>query len=421
MTLDFQHQRVMDDLLGAERAMREKNEEVIRDMQQGFVKLANKFDGERFESLRRDNPMIPGSWTVADWMRFFEDVTLTTRGWNTPELRDRREIQELQQQVEAYKAKVKDLEKRLEEERTKEPAAASPNQARAIPEKKSKAAPRPIAVQPQEDEITPPTSDMVKDVSSILSSLPSKVPAPYEKILDGGNRTGVILDQALQRYWIMIYLIGRWRISTWIEMDVVVSQVVGLKPGAGSMHRLLENLVEKNLVYSETIRGPYTSLSLYRLSPEGEKMYETLFHAKPVENEWARINRLHQGEQEVQHTMNIIAFTAHARARGYSTRTLPENKETSTPPDLWISRDGESLYVEVELSEKENPIKWKNQAKLNNGKVAIAAGTLQQRETLVNDCKAMHLTGYAVEMEIMVKAKRFGNITPDDPLWTEIW
>ena len=242
MTLDFQHQRVMDDLLGAERAMREKNEEVIRDMQQGFVKLANKFDGERFESLRRDNPMIPGSWTVADWMRFFEDVTLTTRGWNTPELRDRREIQELQQQVEAYKAKVKDLEKRLEEERTKEPAAASPNQARAIPEKKSKAAPRPIAVQPQEDEITPPTSDMVKDVSSILSSLPSKVPAPYEKILDGGNRTGVILDQALQRYWIMIYLIGRWRISTWVEMDVVVSQVVGLKPGAGSMHRLLENL-----------------------------------------------------------------------------------------------------------------------------------------------------------------------------------
>src|ERR1700690_676168 len=225
-------------------------------------------------------------------MRFFEDVTLTTRGWNTPELRDRREIQELQQQAEAYKAKVKDLEKQLEEERTKEPAAASPNQARAIPEKKSKAAPRPIAVQPQEDEITPPTSDMVKDVSSILSSLPSKVPAPYEKILDGGNRTGVILDQALQRYWIMIYLIGRWRISTWIEMDVVVSQVVGLKPGAGSMHRLLENLVEKNLVYSETIRGPYTSLSLYRLSPEGEKMYETLFHTKPVENEWARINRL---------------------------------------------------------------------------------------------------------------------------------
>ncbi|MGA7194443.1 MAG: hypothetical protein WBW94_12510 [Anaerolineales bacterium] len=161
-------------------------------------------------------------------------------------------------------------------------------------------------------------------------------------------------------------------------------------------------------------------MNLYRLSSEGEQLYEALFQAKPAENGWSRINRLHQGEAEIRHTVNMIAFAAHAHARGYSTRILPENKETSTPPDLWIARDGESLYVEVELSEKENPIKWKNLAKLNHGKVAIAAGTAKQHETLVNDCKAMYLTGYAMNIESIVK-KSFKEITPDDPLWTEIW
>ncbi|MGA7194444.1 MAG: hypothetical protein WBW94_12515 [Anaerolineales bacterium] len=253
MTLDFQHQRAMDDLLGAERAMREKNEQTIRQLRDLLAGIALLFDGTRYQDLTRADPQIPGSWTVDDWRIFFNGVTLTTRGWNTPELRDRREIQELQQQVEGYKAKVKDLERRLEEERVKEPAATAPNQAKAFPEKKSKAVPRPIA-KPQEDEATPPLLDLAKEVSTILSSLPSRAPSPYEKILDGGNRTGAILDQALQRWWIMIYLIGRWGLSTWIEIDVVVSHVAGVKPGAGSVHRLLEKLVEKKFIYSEAIR-----------------------------------------------------------------------------------------------------------------------------------------------------------------------
>ena len=137
-------------------------------------------------------------------------------------------------------------------EKREAPVVGSPATATAGSEKKSKAVPRPIA-KPQEDEVTPPLLDLAKEVSTILSSLPSRAPSPYEKILDGGNRTGVILDQALQRWWIMIYLIGRWELSTWIEIDVVVSHIVGVKPGAGSVHRLLEKLVEKKFIDSEAI------------------------------------------------------------------------------------------------------------------------------------------------------------------------
>ena len=254
MTLDFQHQRAMDDLLGAERAMREKNEQTIRQFRDLLAGIALLFDGTRYQDLTRTDPGIPNSWTVEDWKEFFNGVTLTTRGWNTPELRDRREIQELQQQVEGYKAKVIMLERQLME-KCEAPAEGSPTTATAGSEKKSKAVPRPITLpKRQEDEATPPLLDLAKEVSSILSSLPSRAPSPYEKILDGGNRTGVILDQALQRWWIMIYLIGRWGLSTWIEIDVVVSHVAGVKPGAGSVHRLLEKLVEKKFIYSEAIR-----------------------------------------------------------------------------------------------------------------------------------------------------------------------
>ncbi len=427
MTLDFayQRQRAMDDLLEAERAMRAKNESTVRDLQQVLTEIAVRLDGERFESMRRGNPNIPSMWSAAEWRTFFTQVSLPGRGWNAPELKFQREQREYLQQIEGLKAQIKALEIQLEKEQAEKVAEPMPAST-SNTEPKSKAVPRPmIAMQGRDDDLTPPVDVLVNDVKSILNSLPDKAPAPFDKVLTGGYRTGKDLSQAIQRYWLMTYLIGRHRLSAFLEMDVIISRAVGLKPGAGSMHRAMENLVSEKLVITETIKSAYTTLALYHLSPQGEHLYEAVFQSKCVEGEWERINRLHQGEQETQHTMNMIAFAIHARVRGYSTCILPENKQTSTQPDLWIKRGDESLYVEVELSEKENSSKWKNQAKLNNGKVAICAGTPKQHETLASDCKAMHLTGYATNLETLVaiaKAKKgFGFLDPDDPLWLEVW
>ena len=427
MMFDIQRQRSMNDLLSAERSMREKNEAVIHEYQNFLVYLAVHFDGQRYQDLQHGDPHIPAKWTTADWKTFFDAIQISS-GWNAPEIRNQREMAELKQQVEVYKAKVTSLEKQLKAEQARQAesgAGAGTVQPDHSPDKKSKAMPRPALsiLLPGENEATPPLETIIKDVQSILPHLPRKTPAPFEEILDGGNRTGANLDQAFSRYWIMMYLLGRWKLSTWLETDRVVSatSIPPIKPGAGSMHRIMDDLIGKNLVVSETIHLPYTSLALHRLSSEGEQLFEAIFHAKPVENEWARINRLHQGEREPQHTMAIIVFAIHARARGYSTRILPENKQTSTPPDLWISRGAESLYVEVELSEKESPVKWKNQAMLNNGKVAICAGNLSQHEMLVSDCKAMHLTGYATNLEAVVKTCRFYEINSETPLWMEVW
>ncbi|HUI87271.1 MAG TPA: hypothetical protein VLX61_00975 [Anaerolineales bacterium] len=429
MTLDlsFPHQRALDDLLQAERLMREKNESVIHGLQQTLTDLAIRLDGERFESLRRDDPRVPASWTVPDWNAFFAKVSLPSRGWNAPDVLAQRE---LQQQVEGLKARVRTLEAQLEEARARKIGSSipDPHASRASsplvvrdPAEKNKVL-LPDAQPGPDDGTTPSADDLVGEVKSILNDLPKTAPAPFDKILNGGNRTGVDLDQIFLRYWITLYLIGRRGLSSSMEMSMILAKATGANPRTGSVRRAMEHLADINMLFARTIGSgaPRTSLKLNRLSPAGEKLYEAVFHVKPVENEWARINRLHQGEQYPVHAMCLIAFAIHARRRGYRTRVLPESKRTPTPPDLWISREAESLYVEVELSEKENPAKWRNQAMLNGGKVALCAGMSKGRETLVGDCKALHLTGYASDLETMVEMN-FEEIAADDPLWLEIW
>ena len=80
-TLDYSHKRALDDLLQAERDLRRKSEEANRAIRQVLVETANRFDGTRLESLRRDDPSIPANWGALDWKKFFEDVAAPSRGW----------------------------------------------------------------------------------------------------------------------------------------------------------------------------------------------------------------------------------------------------------------------------------------------------------------------------------------------------
>ena len=76
--------------------------------------------------------------------------------------------------------------------------------------------------------------------------------------------------------------------------------------------------------------------------------------------------------------------------------------------------------MEVELGQKESPSKWRNQAKLNDGKVALCAATPETRKRLVGDCVLDKLPGLATDLETLVKVK-FKEIREDTPLWLEEW
>ena len=113
--LNHSHQRAVGDLLQAERDLRQKSEDAIRAMRQVLVETANRFDGTRLESLRRDNPSVPANWGALDWKKFFDEVPVPSQGWVNktvvaPDTQTQRKLQkqitDLQAALELERAKV---------------------------------------------------------------------------------------------------------------------------------------------------------------------------------------------------------------------------------------------------------------------------------------------------------------------------
>jgi hypothetical protein len=419
--LNHPHQRAVGDLLQAERDLRQKSEDAIRAMRQVLVETANRFDGTRLESLRRDNPSVPANWGALDWKKFFDEVPVPSQGWvnKTVVAPDTQTQRKLQKQIT-------DLQAALELERAKMVVLETP--ASSVPTETANIAntdqilPVADAIESIPPNATPALTVMVADAKRMLANFPQKIPAAFSAVLSGGERTGGDLARVFQRYWLILYLMGRWRLAASMELEETLAGVVGVSAGSGSMRRVLLDMEEANVLVNEIIvlKSPRTALKLYRLSAEGENLYQALFQVKAFENDWSRLIRLHEGARFPEHTMAVIAFTMHARKRGWATQVLPEIKGTKSVPDVWIMRGKEKLYVEVELGDKERVSKWRNQSGLNEGCVALCAATQKTRARLVGDCKLDKLAGMATDLETLVRGK-FKELNSASPLWLEDW
>lgn len=412
--LGIEHHRALDDLLAAERQLRLQGELVVQDFRQLLLETAVRLDGERLEAIRRENPLIPSMWTVAEWREFLRGIP-DVRGWgapvqsSTPSAHER----DLLQQIDALRTQLDEAFRQLDEERQRAEVSVAVNPV-SVPDGAMTGIELPKGA-------TPCLLDLIEDVKNILPTLPAKPPVAFAKILDGGGRTGGDLKRAFQRYWIALYLVGRWGLSASMEIEEVLAAIAGVSSGSGSLRRILVDLANAAFLSSEilTMDAPRTALRLYRLSPEGEKLFESLFRQKPEESEWSKLNHLHEGERFIEHTLAVMTFAMHARKRGYATHILPQ-VEGNAEPDLWIGRSGEQLYVEVELGMKERTAKWRHQAELNGGKAAICAGTEKGRQRLSGDCKLDNISGCATDLEALIDAK-YKTINHMSPLWLEQW
>jgi hypothetical protein len=158
---------------------------------------------------------------------------------------------------------------------------------------------------------------------------------------------------------------------------------------------------------------------MYHLSADGARLFRDLFGINPIESDWEKLKRAHEGTRFPEHTVSILVFSVHARRRGWSTQVLPM-VEGSAEPDIVIWKGEEKLYCEVELGNKERPAKWQHNATLNGGKVAMCAGTLTRRAVLINDCKLDHLPGLATDIETLVKSS-YHKLKGDEELWDQSW
>lgn len=418
--LNISHQRAVGDLLQAERDLRRKSEDTIRAMRQVLVETANRFDGKRLEALRRDDPSIPASWGALDWKKFFDEVSAPSQGWVNTVVPDTQAQRELQRQIAELQAALHQAELDLEEERAKIAVVAAPASGSTEITGADQTVADAIADIPP--DATPALTVIVQDAIKTLGNFPQKIPAAFSNMLSGGGRSGGDLLRVFQRYWLILYLIGRWRLAASMELEEALAETVGVSAGSGSMRRVMLDLEKANVLVSEIIdlKSPRTALKLYRLSSDGEKLYQALFQSRPYENDWSRLIRLHEGARFPEHTLAVIAFAMHARKRGWATQILPEVTESKAVPDAWIMRADEKLYVEVELGEKERVAKWRNQAALNGGRTALCAATQKSRARLVGDCKLDKLPGMATDLETLVRGK-FKEVNAASPLWLTSW
>jgi hypothetical protein len=419
-TLNVSHQRAVGDLLQAERDLRQKSEDTIRAMRQVLIETANRFDGTRLESLRRDNPSIPADWGALDWKKFFDEVCAPSQGWvNKTVVSDMQAQHKLQKQITDLQAALVQAEL----ERAKIVVVEStPTEITTPVASADQILPAADAIESIPPNATPALTVMVEDTKKMFANFPQKIPAAFSDVLNGGGRSGGDLVRVFQRYWLILYLIGRWRLTASMELEEALAGIVGVSAGSGSMRRVLVDMEKASILVPEILilKSPRTALKLYRFSAEGEKLYQALFQARPFENDWSRLIRLHEGARFPEHTLAVIAFTMHARKRGWATQVLPEVTGTKSVPDAWIMRADEKLYVEVELGDKERVAKWRNQSALNSGPVALCAATQKTRARLAGDCKLDKLAGMATDLETLIRGK-FKETNSASPLWLMSW
>ncbi len=249
---------------------------------------------------------------------------------------------------------------------------------------------------------------------------PIEPPSDFEKMIDP-----VVAHRRYQ--YQALYLIGYHGLNPQQEIDFLCSTACGNKPRAA--RRAIERLAETGLLIRETIllfltRSTKVPITLLRLSDTGRALCRVLGW-EPIEDEWSRVLRLHQGQKdEHEHTAAILMTAMHARQRGYRPGVVPDLKGVSSSrPDLLLENpalsgvegDGERVYVEVELSDKELPAKWRNLVDLQ-GFVGLVARNETYRKRLVGDC---HLKGYSVLATDLVTLNKmpFGKRTPQTSLW----
>jgi len=413
--LNISHQRAVGDLLQAERDLREKSEDNVRAMRRVLIETANRFDGNRLQEISRNNPAIPANWGAPDWKSFFDEIPAPLNGWVKTVVPDA----QMQKRIVDLQAALAKAELNLESERAKKRVvvASLPVEIPSVKENP----PAAVVIENIPPNATPALTVIVADAKRMRAAFPQKIPAAFSDVLNGGERLGGDLMRVFQRYWLVLYMIGRWRLTAAMELEEALAGTLELSSGSGSMERVLRDLEKANVLVFEmfALQSPRTALRLVRFSDKGHKLYQALFQSKPLEDDWSRLMRLHEGARFPEHTMAVIAFTMHARKRGWATQVFPEVKGTKSVPDAWVMRGNEQFYVEIELDDKEHLSKWRNQSTLNDGRVALCASTRQARTRLIEICKLDKLAGTATDLESLIG--KFRDINSESPLWLEDW
>jgi hypothetical protein len=375
---------------------------IVRDRQiaglnQLLAELADRLTGGALEEERRRDPSAPQHWQAADWQAFFSRHPWQSRVSGLEP--SRVEVERLTAQVAQWQDRARALERQLAETT---PAASA----------------EVVSIAPAPSTSTPLTA---AELLAELTPLVKRLPDPPRQF---AQKIAYRDPKHWQRQALTLYLIGLHGLSQQSLIHWLLGRLAEIDAGSGSIERPLEKLVENGLLERTRLelKSPFSAtLIVLSLTDEGRRLVRLLFDAEVVESDIERIRRLHQGDDLPAHTLGLLYFALTAMQRGACVRMLPE-VPGEWQPDLWIKHAGVSYYVEVELSDKENPAKWRRLADLNERRVALCAGNTTQRAHLVSDCRAMKLHGVATDLETLAREfKEQRAAAETQPLFQETW
>ena len=215
----------------------------------------------------------------------------------------------------------------------------------------------------------------------------------------------------------VLYLMAEKGLSLRLEILEAIAEVDDVKAHSGSLKRMIVNgLIPKGLVTGDNFRMQLSrpaQLAVLRLTDDGRELCRILGW-EPVESEWERMIRLHNGDDQREHTAGVLAFAYHSRRRSWKVEVLPP-VEGKAEPDVLVEQGEDKICVEVELG-NDKPAKWRNLNTLQ-GFVALCAATEDKRSRLVAECKLDKLKGMATDIETLIQES--GGVTGN--LWFERW
>lgn len=436
-----------------ERQLRLLAEERLRDYARLALDLASVFLAAELDTRTRADPYFLGRATAADWRNLLQaaqrrQLTPGT-GWSVPTTADgeterwRSEALRWQAETQALQAEVARLQEELTALTTR-PAPAAVQEAvppvndDPTPETPVRVAAPPVLAQvgnalPTLTKPRPPAVAPAVHGSAIsLPPMPALAPGRFADQLRNWPRESLALCALGVTGWSMRQAVA----------ELLSAKLGDVQPNAGSLRRLFTNLARRGFWREEKVvvngvrrpeadltdtdgpsadagpdAGDATTLILVRLTELGREVLQAC-GVQPAPSEWERLLAAHGGSAQTAHAGLVCAITYHARRRGYATTVCPEVAGPAAP-DVQVSRNAESLYVEVEDesgSSERRLRKWRNQAALQ-GRAAIAAVTPAARTNLVNEARAAGCEhGVATDLQTLMETQETGG-----PLWMVEW
>jgi len=384
----------LQDLLEAEKRLRELAEAENRELRAALQLAAYTFAGEEYEKELRRDQRILDRWAPGDWMAFLQRVAPVGRGWSDPAVLSER-LRQVVAERDALAAEVLRLREELALRAQLSPGIATAGE------------PKPENGEAQEEK-----QERQRKQASFQAppgfrwpQVPKRPPKAYARHFrpDKWDREGLIL--AL--------------IACGLCLRVEVAELVGWRFGvsgrAGSVKRLFtgtrNSLDARGLIRIEVVQLGLMGVMIVGLTDLGRKIVKACGW-EMVETEYERLKRLHGGDGQVKHATAVCAFAYQARRRGYRVQVVPE-VEGPAEPDALIVRDEERIYVEVELG-RDKPEKWHNMVNLQ-GFVALCAANEEARKALATEVKRLRLPGRATDLGALIGEKDEGR------LWVEEW